>query len=473
MAGWLGSFSADGNGNLTGELDEVMLELDSYGLITGPESFTGTYCVTSDNLGTMTISSNAGTKVLAFSLSSDGNGYVISFDASQESNNDLFPLSFYGNQGSGLLRKQQTTTFSTDMLKGSFAFGLVGVEGNEVGSFPGRHAMVGVVTLDGNGNICSSGITCEFDSTDFYDGVATETLSASTYSVASNGRGTATLTAAGVGTINLVFYIVSPSEMLAMTLPSGPQPLNPMNLGEMLATSGTFSNAALNGVSVIGTQGLDGGTTPEAQLGVIATNGNGSFTESLDEDYGGTVTSATVTGNYSVAPNGRVTLANVVGGGINPILYLVGPNEAFILGTSLAVDFGMLQPQTGSNFTSASLMGTFVGGSEPAVSFCWHEASCVSQEVDSVSFDGNGSISETSDQVNDEGSLSVYWPGGENNELSSSNAVNGTYTASASGRIVVNGQGGEQEAILYIISTSQLIAMSLGNANPYLVDFKQ
>jgi hypothetical protein len=438
FAEWLGSFSADGRGNLTGEMDEMTLDPFNGGSVVGLQSFTGTYCVTSNSLGTMIISSSVGTKVLAFSLSSDGNGYTISFDTN-----------FPNSSSSGLLRKQQITTFSTDTLNGTFALGLVGVQTAPVDLLV-RQAMAGVITLDGSGNTCSSGTTCEFDTN---NPAATGTFSPGRYSVGSNGRGTATLVSSGYGTINLVFYIVSPTEILSMT-----ESPDIVVGGQMLATNGNFSDATLNGVSVIGLQGVTDSLSDMqvAQVGLFTASG-GSFTMSTDRNVGDTTSTLNLSGNYTVSANGRVTFSNVVGGsgGNSPILYLIAPSHAFVIGTSPSLDFGVLQPQAGSNFTVGSLSGTFAGGSEPPGN------SSATAEVDSVSFDGNGRISGASDQVNNTG-------------VQSSSAVNGTYTVSSGGRVVLKGQSGNQEAIIYIISPTQFVLLTTNsNANPYLIDFKQ
>jgi hypothetical protein len=45
------------------------------------------------------------------------------------------------------------------------------------------------------------------------------------------------------------------------------------------------------------------------------------------------------------------------------VLYLVNNNQAFIIGTDPAVSFGFMTPQSGSPFSSASLSGTYAGGS--------------------------------------------------------------------------------------------------------------
>jgi hypothetical protein len=48
---------------------------------------------------------------------------------------------------------------------------------------------------------------------------------------------------------------------------------------------------------------------------------------------------------------------------LQPVLYLVNNNQAFIIGTDPAVSFGFMSPQAGSPFSSASLSGTYAGGS--------------------------------------------------------------------------------------------------------------
>jgi hypothetical protein len=205
------------------------------------------------------------------------------------------------------------------------------------------------------------------------------------------------------------------------------------------------------------------GENYEAQAGLINANGSGSFTLSADDNYYGTVTSNTGTGDYLVASNGRVALSNVTwcvpGDGAscdyNPVLYLVSQNKAFIVGTDTMVSFGKMEPQSGSSFTNASLIGNFMGGSE-------QPATLVGEEVDSVNLDGIGTITGTADETGP--SNEGYSP--------SSVPINGTYAVSSNGRVVV--MNSEQEMIIYMISTSEFVALKTGGStNPYLIDFKQ
>jgi hypothetical protein len=117
----------------------------------------------------------------------------------------------------------------------------------------------------------------------------------------------------------------------------------------------------------------------------------------------------------SKASNGRTTLTG--GGGKNPVLYLIGPNQAFVVGTDKNVFSGMLVPQSGSDFTNASLSGIYLGGTQQPVSWS------VDTEVDYVNAGGNGTATITYD---DDGSGGPTSGGGSF-----------TYAVSSNGRVVV------------------------------------
>ena len=199
--GGIGSFQADGNGNIT----QGMMDVNAGGLSPGPgpshETFTGTYCLASNNLGTVTMNPSSGSpRILAFSLQSDGNGSIIFFDTS---------TSF---QGSGVLRKQQTAPFSTSEITGSYAFGFVGVDGS-TGQY--RQSMAGEFTTDGSGNVISGSFS-SVDNSGSALSAANVAPITGTYSVASTGRGTMTLLAGYMSPSSFVFYVVSATEVLML-----------------------------------------------------------------------------------------------------------------------------------------------------------------------------------------------------------------------------------------------------------------
>src|ERR1019366_76791 len=122
-------------------------------------------------------------------------------------------------------------------------------------------------------------------------------------------------------------------------------------------------------------------------------NGSGSFSLTMDDNDGGTVQSQSISGNYAVTPSsGRVTLSGTGVGNNPPVFYLIGPNQAFVVGTDNAVMFGMIEPQSGSGFNLASLSGNYMGGGEQPVSFD------VKVEADQVNANGAGTFTGTSDK---------------------------------------------------------------------------
>jgi hypothetical protein len=90
----------------------------------------------------------------------------------------------------------------------------------------------------------------------------------------------------------------------------------------------------------------------------------------------------------------------------------------------------------------------------------------MSDEVDSLNADGAGTLTGTSDDNSSGGPHS----GGINAAYCTASSGS-TCTADSSGRVVVT-QNGVQEAIIYIISTSQVVVLpGASNNTPALLDF--
>lgn len=160
---------------------------------------------------------------------------------------------------------------------------------------------------------------------------------------------------------------------------------------------------------------------------------------SLDENQGGTTSSQQLTGIYSTASNGRVTFDGIAS---PDVYYLVAPNQAFVVGTStLTVDSGILEPQTGTSFTNSSFDGAYLGGSFQSVDFN------VGQDVGALQAGGTGSFSESLDENGSEGHPS-------------------------NGRVVVN-QSGSEIGIIYLISKTELVYLPATDTNPKLSHLEQ
>ena len=434
----VGSFVADGQGNITGGLMDKADQASSAGPQNG--AFTGTYCVGSNNLASINVNFSSGlgggTGTLQAALdASDGNGHIINYNSG-------------GFLATGLLRRQDTIAFSTSAINGNYAGAGVGVD-----SSGNRLASAGASNYGGNGNISNG----EFDSDDAVSGPLTGTFSSSDFSVASNGRGTATITVvsgAGSEPKKYVYYIVSASEMLRMEIdPSLPPEIH---IGQILQQSSNLSYQSLEGLSVIETQALDNEkvpATPEAQAGILTVTSPPAFSVTLDQNDGGTMSTLTPSGNYSVDSSGRVTLT--AAGNNPPVFYLVGQNQAFLVGTDSTVSFGTLTPQTGSNFDNASLVGNYYGGSQQPVD------DNVNEQVEFVNANGS-SPSGSLNGISDTNGTGGPQTGG---------TISNTYVVSSSGRTVISGSSGG--AILYIISPTQAVVLPSDTTNPALIDLHQ
>jgi hypothetical protein len=423
------SFVADGAGHITsGSLDTN----DDNGPQTG--TFTGAYCVGASNFGLMTLNlSNNTTYTYAIAVNSNGsNGRIMFFDGSTM-------------EAVGPIRKQTTSAFSTGAINGNYSFGLIGVDS----SAGKRFGMAG--EFDSNGAGTLSGMADQNDN----GGIRSQvTLSASNFSVLSSttGRGKVTITfnVEGGETYSYVFYVVNAGELLLMGDDTAPSNLT---VGQALQqTAGGFTDAALDGNFIVGMQSLalDQGNvfTPEVTGGIATASGNGSsFGINFTDNNGGTVSTMTGTGTYSVASNGRVTLSGLGSGA--PVLYLVAKNQGFAIGTDHGVGFGQFYPQTGSNFNNGSLNATFTGGSD------YPEDLNVNTNMVSVAANGAGSLTGTSEDNN-------FSSGGPE-----ADAISASYSVSSNGEVVVS-QGGYQIGVMYIVNTGEVlfIPASLDPNNP-------
>ncbi|MFZ1918828.1 MAG: putative Ig domain-containing protein [Terriglobales bacterium] len=443
-----GSFVADGKGNITGGVFDVA---DQNKSAPQNKTFTGTYCVGSNNLAMITItpSSGNGATFAAALDASDGNGHIIDYESG-------------GKPVSGLLRKQTTSAFSTGSITGNYAFGMVGAD-QSAGSF----AVAGYFDCDGVGDF--------FGQNDIDDNGAVQAeqsfSSTGPFSVSSTtGRATVTTTSSN-GDMNMVFYVVNASELLMMTIDSNTPPM--IMAGQVLKQSSSLGQSSLNGTMVIEDQYLDGPTSPTAMVGLLTANdSNGSFSGSFDENDGGTLGTQTPSGTYTVDPTtGRVALSGSGVGNHPPVFYLVGPNQAFMIGTGGSPDFGTLTPQTGSSFTNSSLSGLYLGGTQEPVS--WG----VNTEVDSITLT-NGTLTGTSDYF---GSGTPQSQSINGNYCTASGAGSTTCTSSSTGRVIVCSSNSnpcpaaDLEVIIYVISGSQFAVMdaSSGTSSPRLTDFHQ
>src|SRR5690348_10862698 len=155
---------------------------------------------------------------------------------------------------SGILRKQTPSAFSTSQVTGNYAFGVSSVLNAAQGG--GKFAAVGVFNFS-SGSI--TGGEVDFNLNGALDGSSTNTPwpaspltfnSGGSYAISSNnGRGTASfsLNVPGASPINMVIYVVSATDVLALSSDlqvnaNG----NDIFAGEALQQSGDRKSTRLN-----------------------------------------------------------------------------------------------------------------------------------------------------------------------------------------------------------------------------------
>jgi hypothetical protein len=443
----VGRFTADGAGNLIkGELDTNGVGLQEK-LIA--QTFTGTYQIGADHRGMMALNIPGG-GTLAFAMMANGNAKFIEVDAAGG----------HGTVGSGTMEKVDTTAYSTAKIVGDYAFGVAGLDGSN-----NRTAIAGRFTANGAGTFTNGAADVNLSGT-----FTTLNVFAANYMVTdtTNGRGIMNLPplAGGVPTnLNFVFYIVNAGRLFTMET-DAVSPVTPLLNGTVLqqqTPTGGFSSATLNGGMVMyltgrAGSGCGGGTgpAPNVLVGVINANGAGGLNLTYDQNCGGSPTSATsLLGTYSVASYGRAAIRV---GTDYVVAYMVSSNQAFLIVPDSSVLFGFAESQATGVFTNGAINGTYAGSTtSPAT-------------LGVAIFSGEF----TADGASPTGNITGVEDFGAPSGASLGVAANATYTVSSTptnGRGTIAGSVGGN-GVLYVVSTSKFVVVSLGDTNPAVLMFE-
>jgi hypothetical protein len=310
-----GSFAADGAGNVTGGVADVMRASGSQ---TGVAVTGGSYSVLEQNgsgvaiyeqSGCLALTTSTGTTT-AFAISMGGcstspdpgsgtcladasgnpgvftTGRLIEFDDNTGS----------GTRGSGFLRWQDNSAFAAG-LNGFYAFGLRGWDSTnlryaEAGSFTASSGTLSAVAADINDG-----------------GTMQSTLTAGTGTAGAidmtTGRATGTLAVGTPALNNLAFYVVSAQEVIVAGTGT-PSASNPFVSGEAILTAGPFGLSSLENTHIFHTSGLATGG-PDPNVGILQFDGLGTVTGTQYENQAGTLSTTSLSANYTVDANsGRI-----------------------------------------------------------------------------------------------------------------------------------------------------------------------
>jgi len=340
----IGSFTADGKGNITAGTEDVNAVLAGGGA--SELSFTGgSYSVSGNGKGTLALTDSTGTINFSITLVSATNGYMINMPTDGLS------------AGSGSFVKQNSNSFQISGVSGNYAFDLSGVDPSGtpesiVGQLSSNsNGVLGGFADDNDGAVVNGGVAgaASISGTYFADGAQPNDL-------ASFGRG-----GFSIGGVAGVFYIVGPNEFMLMETSSGGT-----LLGTALLQSNIPTTAANLTNSFVYAMGGSGSGVPFTRGGKFAASGGNLTSVIVDNNNGGTIFDlGPTTGSYTVDPsgNGRGTITFNVSGfkdAFTYVFYMVSPTQAFVQDQSLNVveDGSMLAQGTGT-ISDSTLAGNY------------------------------------------------------------------------------------------------------------------
>jgi len=416
----VGSFNADGNGNITGGLEDF---LDLGTGTTSEVSFTGgSYTMQGNGRGTVTLlASGGGELLLSLTLTSTSGGLLIQTDLTGTS--------------SGNMNLQAPADFAATAISGKYVFDFSGISVGTTGAAP--ISIIGQIIADGNGNITGGTV-------DENDGLAPApsgpiTLTPGTYLLDSTGAGTNF----GRGTMSFdgrsfVYYIVDHTHIKVMeedTLAG--------SLGDAVAQNANIptQNSAFTGsfAYLVGGGIVTGNGGPIASVARFTSDANGGIGNlSYDENAvgsthhisQGTNLSATT---YSIdttnagTGRGTFTFTDTSGGTFTYVFYMISATKGVIQDTSSGIiGDGSLQAQTASPFTLTSVAGSYA--------FNWSGQQLGSSTFIPFEEDFVGQYALTTPASNNiAGAMDYVELGSTNKQLFSDVGIGGTLTISGDG----------------------------------------
>jgi hypothetical protein len=341
-----GSFTADGNGNITTGLEDV----DVSG---APETIPfspSTYNILPDGRGTLNLT-GSGPLTFSVTLLSKTEGLMVETDG--------------GATTSGKFFLQDPNTFASG-FSGNYVFDVSGIDFNQVTP----DSIVGQLAA-GSGIL--QGVVDENDNA---SPTGAQAISSGSFQIDLNnnvnfGRGTMTFTAGGTP-YHFIYYVVNSSRLCLIEDESFSGALT---VGTATAQSSVpTTNATFNGNFVFLTTG-SGTQGPLTRIGRFAANGSGVLTNVVANTNDNGQTAQVPKGSqssmtYSIDTNfpgsgrGTLTFTDSSLGTYSFVFYLSSASGGVIQDVTLTnnggnVGDGLLQLQTGAPFTQAGLAGDY------------------------------------------------------------------------------------------------------------------
>jgi len=348
----VGSFTADGQGHITGGVEDVNAEgqVSSAVAITG-----GSYSVNADGRGFMNVIFGQSSIDFGIVLTSTSDGLLIDETAN----------SSQASTGSGNFIKQNSALFAVASIAGPYVFDFAGLDAGQQVGCPCPESLVGQFSV--SGGVISPGSFDDNDNTTISNGSFTGTLATDSLNpqepITNAGRGVALI--AGQ---NFAFYIVDANRVKFISTNLGmlsgdavlqsnsiPASLSAINSSFAFIVAGSSPNGGLTrvgrftaGGSTLSKMLMDvNDATDEIQFNNLS---NGSIT-----DYDAT----TGRGTFSFQDSNGQTYSFVfyLSSGSGGVIQDVSPSGT--VGFARVVADGSIIAQSGSPFTSSNISGTY------------------------------------------------------------------------------------------------------------------
>jgi len=346
----VGSFTADGNGGITGGIEDVNTAGGGQETLNYSSS---TYSIQADGRGVINLANQTGTLQFSVTLLSPKQGLIVETDPGLSATT------------SGTFVLQTPASFTASSFSGNYVFDFSGLDFS-TSQFGVPNSIVGQFVANGNNGISGGVLDRNVDGTLI---TAAPFTGASYQMDAVNGptfgRGTLSFVANGT-TFNYAFYIVNGNRSRMIQINA-----NALTLGDAVSQSSVpTSNATFHGNFAFL---LTGSSTSGAltEIGRFTADGNGGLNSTFADvnDFGsvarlsnGTLSSASYAIDGSLAGTGRGTLTftDASLGTFQFVFYLTSPSGGVIqdVSTNIVAD-GSLQLQTGAPFTQAGLAGDY------------------------------------------------------------------------------------------------------------------
>jgi hypothetical protein len=349
----IGSFTADGAGNVTAGLQDV-LNLSTGQGFTQISATGGSYSIQSNGRGTLSVQTANGSLRFSLAMQSTSTGYIVQTDLSASS--------------SGSFALQSPANFSVSALTSHFVFDFSGVTFTPSAAAPvsligefnpdGAGTITGGVLDTNNGNLQPSGPTPIAPGTYALD---------STGAGSSFGRGTMTFNG-----YTFAFYIIDSAHIVALE----EDKLGGTSGDAFLQSSSVpTQNSQFNGSFVYLQAGasVKGSEGPVVRVTRLTSDGNGNLGSiSLDDNNDGRYTHLSQGSNISKATysmdtanagtgRGTLTFTDSGTGTYTNVFYLVASSQGVIQVTSAGIIAdGPLLAQSSGPFALNGLTGNFV-----------------------------------------------------------------------------------------------------------------